>query len=146
MPKYLGIDYGLERVGLALSDPDGRMAIPWRILKLSEYGSRKKQLDALAEMGRAYGIEALVIGLPLHSNGTESEMSRQARNAGERIRHRLDVPAYLMPEFLSSFEAARDLGELEQKGHRQRGVLDAQAACRILASFIDQPEHLRMLL
>lgn len=144
MPKYLGVDYGLQRVGLALSDPEGHMAVPLRVLKLSVYGCRKKQLDAVAEIGRAYGIEAIVVGLPLHGDGSESEMSRQARNAGARIRNRLHVPAFLMPEFLSSFEADKDLEELVKRGKRQREALDAQAACRILVSFLDQPEHLRM--
>ncbi|MBD5641108.1 MAG: Holliday junction resolvase RuvX [Desulfovibrio sp.] len=138
----MGIDYGLERTGLAMSDPEGRMAVPLRVLELSEFGSRKKQLDALADIAAAYGIEAIALGLPLHGDGSESGMSRQARNIGARIGRRLNLPVFLVPEFLSSFEAGKDL-----EGCKKRAAcLDAQAACRILASFLEQPEHARLRL
>lgn len=146
MPKYLGIDYGLECTGLALSDPEGRLAVPLRVLELTKSGTRKKQLDELAKIAMDYGIEAIVLGLPLHGDGSESLMSRQVRNIGGRIGRRLGVPVFLAPEFLSSFEADRDLDEAGIKRQARKGKLDSQAACRILASFLLQPEHLRMRL
>lgn len=142
MDTYLAIDYGLERTGLAISDPDGRMALPLCVLKLADYGKRSRQLDALAEIARSYKTDAVVIGLPLHEDGSESLMARCARNVGSRIKRRLNQPVFLEPEFLSSFEAEQDLAALKH----WRKHLDAQAACRILYSFLAKPEHLRTLL
>ena len=60
------------------------------------------ELLALAE---SEGIRAFVVGLPLRSNGEDSETTRQARNMAARLARRTDLPVYLMPELLSSHEA-----------------------------------------
>lgn len=144
MPKYLAIDYGLERTGLAISDPDARIAFPLRTLCLSSYGTRKSFLDALARMAREAGAEAVVIGLPLHCDGSESLMVRQTRNMAERLKRRLPLPFYWMPEILSSEQARADLKECGLRGRKLKSVLDQQAACRILSSFLAQPVDKRM--
>lgn len=143
MPKFLAIDYGLERTGLAISDPDARIAFPLRTLSLSRHGTRKRQLDALANVAQETGAEAIVIGLPLHCDGSENLMVRQTRNMAERLKRRLPLPFYWMPEILSSEEAIADLKECGLRGKKLKSVVDQQAACRILSSFLAQPEHER---
>lgn len=142
--RYLGIDYGLRRTGLALSDPDGKLAFPLATLDLASFPNRAGLLDALAQIAIRNNAEALVMGLPLHGDGSESETSRQVRNASQRIMRRLPLPMYLMPEYLSSACAESELKEAGLRGSRLRAALDQQAACRILASFLEQPDHLRM--
>lgn len=140
MGAVLGIDYGLERVGLALSDPGRGVVFPLATLRLSDYGSRAALLDALAALALDRRVEIVVIGLPLDLNGCEKEMCRVVRNLVPRLRRRLDVPFYYMPEALSSVEAREDLRNTGLKGSKVKEVLDQQAACRILSSFLAQPQ------
>lgn len=146
MPKYLAVDYGLERTGLAISDPDGRIAFPLQTLCLSKHGTRKSLLDELARVAREAGAEAIVIGLPLHCDGSENLMVRQTRNMADRLKRRLPLPFYWMPEILTSEEANADLKECGLRGKKLKALLDQQAACHILSSFLAQPEHERMQL
>lgn len=138
MPKYLGIDYGLQRVGLAITDPEGKIAFPLRTLHLAHYPRRSALLDDIALTARKEGAMEIVIGLPLFYNGGENLMCRQIRNMSHRLKRRLDAPIHFMPEALSSEEALADLKESGMKRNKFRDVLDQQAACRILQSFLAQ--------
>lgn len=119
------------------------MAFPLKTLRLSDYGNRKAVLAAIAELANANKVEAIVMGLPLGLNGSESEMSRVVRNAAEKIKRRLPLPFYWMPEALSSEEAKMDLQVAGLRGRKLKAVLDQQAACRILTSFLALPEDQR---
>ena len=134
--RYAGIDYGLARTGLAVSDPEGRVAFPLATFRLKDYAGRSALLDALAGRIREEGAGAVVMGLPLLMDGGESLTTRQVRNVTERLKRRLELPVYYMPELLSSEEAAQDLREAGLSRERARAVLDRQAAARILASFL----------
>lgn len=144
MPKFMAADYGLERAGLAISDPDGKIAFPLTTLRLAECGTRKAMLDKLAALAREHGAEAMVVGLPLYPDGSENFICRQTRNMAARLKRRLSLPFYWMPEALSSEEAERDLLAAGLRGAKLKTVLDQQAACLILKSFLAQPERARM--
>lgn len=136
MPKFLGIDYGLERLGLAVSDPEGRLAFPLATLGLKQCGSRAALLDELCGRAREASVEKMVFGLPLFADGSDNLACRQVRNFAARMRRRLPLPVYFMPELLSSEEASLDLRQAGLKHSRRKAVLDQQAACRILSSFL----------
>ncbi|WP_297219141.1 Holliday junction resolvase RuvX [uncultured Desulfovibrio sp.] len=141
--KIVAIDYGLERTGLAACDDAGVLAYPLVTLRLADFADRKALLDALACRVRDEGAQAVVMGLPLLDDGTESLTTRQVRNVAQRLRRRLDLPFYWMPELLSSVEAEMDLREAGMKRHRRKAVLDQQAAVRILSSFLALPPRQR---
>ena len=143
--RYAGIDYGLARTGLAVSDPEGRVAFPLATFRLEDFAGRSALLDALADRIREEGAEAVVMGLPLFLDGGESLTTRQVRNVTGRLKRRLGLPVYYMPELLSSEEAAQDLREAGLSREKARAVLDRQAAARILASFLAEPEERRRL-
>lgn len=145
MPVWLGIDYGLQRIGLACTDPEARVVFPLATLALTTYGSRKAQLAALAELAQAKNVANIVLGLPLLADGSENETCLQIRNAARRIQRRLQVTLYFMPEELSSFAAEQDLRVAGCFGAKRKAVLDQLAACRILESFLAQPPSLRRL-
>lgn len=138
---YLGIDYGLERTGLALSNPEGTIAFPLCQLTLAGFGARKFLLDEIAALARQHNAGAIVMGLPLLENGEESETTRQIRNAAKKIRRRSGLPLHFMPELLSTFEAMQDLREVGRSRKSVKDILDQQAACRILQSFLDRPRR-----
>ena len=130
------MDYGLARTGLAVSDPDGRMAFPLATVRLQDYPDRKLFLAALAEKIIETGAEAVVVELPLTQDGEESLTTRQVRNVTQRLKRRVPLPFYYMVEELSSEEAWADLREAGLKMRKRKAVLDQQAAVRILSSFL----------
>lgn len=130
------MDYGLARTGLAVSDPDGRMAFPLATVRLQDYTDRKLFLAALTEKIIEAGAEAVVVGLPLTQDGKESLTTRQVRNVTQRLKRRIPLPFYYMVEELSSEEAWADLREAGLKMRKRKAVLDQQAAVRILSSFL----------
>ena len=142
--KCLGIEYGLARTGIAACDPDGVLAYPLKTLRLEDFSGRKALLDALAALAADEGVEAVVMGLPLLDDGGDSLTTRQVRRVAERLKRRLSVPLYFMPEFLSSEEAWSDLREAGVRRPRRKDVLDQQAAVRILQSFLSLPPDQRV--
>ena len=121
--KWVGIDYGLARTGLAATDPEGIMAYPLTTIRLAGRILEERP-------------DAVVMGLPLLTDGTESMTTRQVRNVTERLKRRVPLPFYFMSELLSSEAAERELREVGRTGRRCKAVLDQQAAVRILESFL----------
>lgn len=140
--KYLAIDYGQKRTGLAVSDPEGRMAFPRITLTMRGKDAFFADLFAQAE---ADGIQAFVVGLPLRTNNEDSETTRQVRNMAARLMRRTDLPVYFMPETLSSHEAEERLRDAGRKRASRQAVLDQAAAVAILESFLALPQERRTL-
>jgi putative Holliday junction resolvase len=140
--KYLCLDYGEKRTGVAVSDSGGRAAFPRATIMMRGKEAFFAELLALAE---AEGVEAFVMGLPLRENGEESEMTRRARNAAARLARRSPLPVFLMPENLSSREAEARLREAGLAGKKLKERLDRAAAAAILESFLNLPEEKRLL-
>ena len=134
--KYLGIDYGLRRTGIAVSDEGGQMAFPRPALHMRGKDIFFAELLALAERE---GIQAFVVGLPLRETGEDSESTRQARNMAARLKRRSPLPVYLMNEYLSSHEAENRLREAGAAGEKLKKKLDSAAAVGILESFLALP-------
>jgi len=136
--KYIAIDYGQKRTGIAVSDPDGRMAFPRITLNM---GARDVFFAELLNLLDTEHIDAIVVGLPLHTDGNECLATRQVRNFVERLQRRTALPIYMMEEVLSSFEAESDLREAGRRGGKKlRPLIDQQAAVRILETFLNLSE------
>lgn len=138
--KYLGIDYGQKRTGIAVSDSGGRMAFPRKGLLMRGKDIFFSELLALAQ---AEAVEAFVVGLPLRSSGEDSETTRQVRNMAARLGRRSTLPIYLMDESLSSLDAESRLREAGRKGGDLKDRLDSASAVAILESFLALPEERR---
>lgn len=134
--KLLGIDYGLTRTGIAVTDAGSHMAFGRCTLTLPPQGTRDAWFAQLLACIAEENPAALVVGLPLREDGSDSDTTRQVRNFVEKLKRRVNVPVYLMPEYLSSHEAEQDLREAGLRGKQLRNVLDQQAAARILESFL----------
>ena len=138
--KYLAIDYGQKRTGIAVSDAGGRMAFPRKTILMNTRAAFFEELITLIE---AEAPDAVVIGLPINLDGEESLTTRQARNFVKSLARRTPLPLFWMEEALSSYETERDLRAAGRSAAKGRAVLDQQAAVRILQSFLDQPEDKR---
>lgn len=133
--RVLGIDYGLARVGVAITDPEGRMAFPRAAIVRSTRDALFAELVALVE---AEGVEAVVVGLPLTLDGEDSLTTRQVRNFAESLARRVSVPVHLMDERFSSAAAQEQLKEAGLCSRKMKTRLDSQAAVQILETWISQ--------
>jgi len=132
--RALGIDFGLKRVGLALSDRTGTLVSPYRTI---ERTTRDALFDELAEILQKESVEAVVIGLPLSLEGEDTLTTRQVRNFAESMARRTELPVHLMDERLSSAQAEEELNAAGLRGKKRKAVLDSQAAAVILRSWLE---------
>ncbi|MBQ4132820.1 MAG: Holliday junction resolvase RuvX [Desulfovibrionaceae bacterium] len=147
--KYLGIDYGDERTGLAVCDQGERMAFALKTLHRKTLPGREEFLRALLAIAEEQGAGGLVIGLPLPLNPDpdmgEPRTCRKARNFAARLGRRTSWPIYLINEALSSSEAEERLRQAGFKGQKLKDKLDAEAAAVILQQFLNLPLEQRAL-
>jgi len=125
--RYLGIDYGTKRVGIALSDEDGRIAFPKSVLP-----SDSRLLDEIRALCSENDISAIVLGESKDYHGEYNEVMKPAFELKERLERELDLPVLLEPEFMTSAAAERAT---------PGDMLDASAAALILQSFLDRKKH-----
>ena len=132
--RFLGVDVGKARIGLALADEVLRTARPLRTV------ARRDEAGTLADIGdtaREYEVTQLVVGLPLNMDGTEGPAARGARNFAGKLSAALGLPAALQDERLSTFEAESRLRERGISGKDVRAHVDAEAAAVILQEWLD---------
>ena len=135
--RALGIDFGLKRVGLAVSDSTGTLASPYKTIVRT---TRDRLFDELLQIMEKESIEAVVVGLPLSLEGKDTLTTRQARNFAQSLGRRTALPIHLMDERLSSAEAEHELNDADLRGAKRKTALDSQAAVVILRSWLDS-EH-----
>lgn len=135
MTRWAGIDYGRKRIGVAVSDYGGRIASPATVLPGS--GSAPKDADAVAAWARENEVAAVVVGLPLNMDGTDSDQTRLTRTFADALREGGRFPVELWDERLSSFQADELLASAGVPRSRRKGQRDALAALVILQAFLD---------
>lgn len=132
--RALGIDFGLKRVGLSVSDRTGTLVSPFKTIVRT---TRDALFDELMEIIQKESVEAIVVGLPLSLDGEDTLTTRQARNFAESLGRRTDVPIHMMDERLTSAEAEEELNAANVRGKKRKLALDSQAAVIILRSWLE---------
>ena len=136
MRRVAAVDYGRRRIGLAISDPLG---VTVRGLEtLVRERDLPEAVRATTERLREARADHVVVGLPLHTSGEESEMSREARAFGTALAEASGLEVEYFDEGLTSWEAEETL---KARGRRlrdaqRRGDVDREAACAILRSWL----------
>jgi putative pre-16S rRNA nuclease len=134
--RLAGIDFGTVRVGVAITDPDQRLASP-----LENYTRRGLAADSqwLRQLVAQERVAGFVVGLPVHLSGDESAKSREARQFGQWIKELTGLPvAYFDERFTSAQAESLLLGaELTKKRRKQR--LDMLAAQILLTAYLESP-------
>jgi len=130
--RILAVDYGRKRIGLAISDPLGIMAHGMETLHRR---SLRKDLSHLASVIRDREVNLVVVGNPIHLDGSASEMSEEAAAFGQRLSEHTGVPFQMWDERMTSQEAGHLLRETGRSVQRDGGV-DRLAAQIILDSFL----------
>jgi putative Holliday junction resolvase len=134
MSRILGIDFGTRRVGAAISDPSRTIATP---LEVYERTTRERDARHYRELVAEEAIGRIVVGLPLHTGGDESELSRQARSFGRWLAEITGRPVVFADERYTTIHAEEILRThgFRRKGRKERR--DMLAAQILLQGFLD---------
>lgn len=126
--RYLGIDYGTKRVGIAVSSEDGKIAFPHGVWPCDgQLGEQIKKFCKEREIG------AIVIGDSKDFNGKDNPIMDAVRALADDLENGTGLPVFLEPEFLTSAEASRAPGGSEK--------LDVASATIILQSYLDKENN-----
>jgi putative Holliday junction resolvase len=140
--RALGIDYGRVRIGLALSDPTMFLASPHDVI----INKGDKTLNEIMEIIKNNSVGVVVIGLAVHMDGGESELSRESRNFGLRLAD-LGVPVEFVDERFTTKIATNAISERfnnKKRGNKQSqrnyvaNLVDKVSASVILQTYLDK--------
>jgi len=130
--RYLAIDYGTKRTGLAICDAAETVASPLRVLH-----GQKGLLRKIADIVKTEGIGAVVLGLPLNMDNSCGSQAMLVMKFAEQMKEQLDIPVFFQDERLSSFSAEEKLAAVDLKKDKKQKYLDAVAAAEILEAFLE---------
>lgn len=129
-----GVDFGTVRIGIALADPEVRIATPFE-----NYTRRNPALDAeyFRRLVREERIARFVVGLPVHLSGAESQKSHEARQFGAWLAETTGLAVEYFDERFTSSEAAEHLREANLTKKQRKARLDKLAAQIMLAAYLE---------
>ena len=134
MTRWLGLDIGDKRVGIAVSDETGTLARPLFALTRA---SKKEDFARILALCGDYQIEGIIAGLPKTLRGEEGPQARRVRRYAEELRVSLNLPIEFWDERFSTV-GARDLMVAAGRKLSSKGELDAIAASVILQEYLDE--------
>ncbi len=133
--RYLGIDYGRKRIGLALSDEDEILASPLPLYERSQPGAELQFIDSLAKQ---HNIGGFVVGLPKNMDDSLGPMAQEVMRFASELRQIAQCPVIMIDERGTSVEAEQILVMADWSRKRRRKVQDSVAAVLILQRYLDQ--------
>ena len=134
-PRYLGLDVGDRRIGVAVSDELGLTAQP--VLTLERKRNRREDLRSLARLCRRFGAVGIVVGNPLHLSGEAGERTAKTRAFADALGELTGLPIHWQDERLTTHEAHEILYRAGRKRQEHRSVVDQVAAVMILQGFLE---------
>ena len=132
--RLIGIDFGLSKVGLSISDPLKIISIPLKVIK---YKNRKELLRKLQEIALENDVKSFVIGYPLNMNNKKNEMTKLVDDFFVELKN-LNFNVFLQDERLSSESAKKIMREQNIKTGNNKEHIDLIASTIILQSFLDK--------
>ena len=134
MGRVLGLDVGVRRIGIAVSDPLGITA---QGLDTLQRKNKRHDVEYLRRVIRDYEVKEIVVGLPLRMSGAEGTQSEKMRAFAEDLRKNFGLPVHLWDERLTSAEANRFLRETDLSIDKRGKAVDRIAAVLILQGWME---------
>jgi putative Holliday junction resolvase len=131
--RFLCIDLGDKRTGLAICDGDEILASPLAVLE-----GQKNLPDEIVKIAQENQVQGLVFGLPLNMDDSEGQRAIQTRKFTEQIKEKTNLPIFFQDERLSSFTAQNQLSQTGLTHKKKKDRIDALAAAEILKTFIEE--------
>lgn len=130
----LGLDFGEKRIGVALANGEGLLAIPMSVI---ERTGEKADLDKVHALAEEYGVKRIVVGLPLSLDGTIGKQAEDVLAFIRTLSQHIHIPIDTWDERFSTVEAESLFSSTEMKRGKQREHRDAMAAAIILQGYLD---------
>lgn len=131
--RYLAIDYGDKRTGLAICDATETIVSPLAVIQ-----NQKDMLQKIADIIETECVEAVVLGLPLNMDDSQGPQAKIVFKFADRLKGHIDIPVYFQDERLSTFGAEEKLAAADFTRGKKKKRLDAVAAAQILDAFLEQ--------
>lgn len=137
--KAIGIDLGERRAGVAVSDPDGKVATPYAVIELPAKSGNPSQIlcRKVLEMASEVSAEAVVVGMPLNLDGTLGPAARAAEAQIAALREALAIPVFAHDERFTTVIAEQAMLEADLSRKRRKKSIDKSAAAIMLQSWLD---------
>lgn len=133
--KFIGIDYGVRRIGVAIADAETRIAVP--LVTLDGRNDVTRDARAVADLGQREAAGSFVVGLPLNMDGSDSLQTTLTRRFAAELERLSGLPVHLHDERLSSYAAEGVMDEAGVRARGRKGLTDRIAAQKILQAFLD---------
>lgn len=131
--RFLGIDYGTKRIGLALSDQGAALAFPLDVLSAGGNASARA-VEYIVDVCKREHVDGIVMGESRNFKGEENIIMKEARMFAQKIETATGLPVSFELELMSTIQAER----LQGRADAQKDTIDASAAAVILQSFLDK--------
>lgn len=139
--RFLGIDYGAKRIGLALSDASGTLARAWQMVPAAATpaASAARIADVIRKLQSSddSDLDGLVVGLPRRLNGDDTDQTPMVRRFVTELEALTGLPVAMQDERLSSVEAEARLAEREPDWRKRKALIDAESASIVLQDYLD---------
>ena len=132
--KLIGVDFGLSKIGLSISDPSKIISIP---LKVVRYKTKAELLNILNEIAMENDVDTFVVGYPLNMNNEKNEMTELVEQFKADLQE-MNFKVYLQDERLSSESAKKIIQQQNIKTGEYIEKIDLIASTIILQSFLDK--------
>ena len=131
--RYLAIDYGGRRTGLAICDASETIVSPFGVIE-----GQKGLFKRIAEIIAAEDVRAVVIGLPLNMDDSTGTQAKIVLGFADELKRHIDIPIHFQDERLITFDAEDKLAPIDLTKKKKKKHLDAIAAAAILEDFLEQ--------
>lgn len=131
--RYLAVDLGAKRTGLAVGDDRTQIVSPLAVVELPRGDAL---VLAIVRAADDHGADAIVLGLPLNMDGTEGKPAREARAFGAALGSAAGRPVHCQDERLTSFAADQSMARSGRTHAGKRAIRDALAAKELLEDFL----------
>ena len=135
--RILAVDPGESRLGIAISDPTQTIASP---LKIIQSQSMKKDAQRILDMAVEHNVVLIVLGQPLHWDGTESKQAQGSIQLAEQLQELGSLPVKLVDEYGTTQAAQKTRVQMNVSREKRSGHLDDLAATILLQQYLDSLE------
>jgi putative Holliday junction resolvase len=138
LARFLGIDYGEKRVGLAIADPIGMIATPAGFI--ARRAGKRPPIAEIIRRAEALEARGFVVGLPLDGSGGETEWTAEVRRVGDELAKRTNLPVQYQDERYTTATSLRIIREMEGSTRGRKGDVDAMSAAVLLQHALNANE------
>ena len=137
LARFMAVDYGEKRVGLAISDELGMIASP--VGFIARRAGKRAPIAEIIRRAEALEARGFIVGLPLDGSGSETDWTREVRRVGTELEKRTNLPVHYRDERYTTSASLRAIREMDGSTRGRKGDVDAMAAAMLLQNALNQP-------